>query len=70
MGGRKSEATRGNREREEEKKKTEYPREGKDPVSGQQTVSLKGKKNNRMMKDGEERWGEGRWSGKMEDGRS
>lgn len=39
-------------------KKSETQGREKDPVSGQQTVSLKGKKNKRMMKDRVEGWGE------------
>lgn len=46
---------RGKREGE---KKLETQGREKDPVSGQQTVSLKGKKNKRMMKDRAEGWGE------------
>lgn len=46
---------RGKREGE---KKSETQGREKDPVSGQQTVSLKGKKNKRMMKDRVEGWGE------------
>lgn len=41
----------------------------KDPVSGQQTVSLKGKKNKRMMKDRAEGWGEEGKIGRREEQR-
>lgn len=41
---------RGREEKEEGGKKSETRGREKDPVSGQQTVSLKGKQNNKMIK--------------------
>lgn len=66
MSGREKEQ-RGNERKERGRGKTETHGREKDPVSGQQTVSLKGKKNNRMMKDRVEGWGEEGKIGKREE---
>lgn len=69
MSGREKEQRGNERKERGKKKKLETQGREKDPVSGQQTVSLKGKKNKRMMKDRAEGWGEEGKIGRREEQR-